>query len=72
MSSSSITFSTGHGVPGFSGVMSAIVALAGSLRRAQAAAAEFERLNALSDRALARDGLSRTDIARVVMERHFG
>ena len=41
-----------------------------ALRRARAAAAEFERLNAMSTAGLARMGLAREDIARHVM-RHF-
>lgn len=41
-----------------------------ALRRARAAAAEFERLNAMSAAGLARMGLAREDIARHVM-RHF-
>jgi len=43
----------------------------GSIAAAQQAASDFERINARTDAQLAAGGLRRTDIARVVFERHF-
>lgn len=71
MATSSITFGTDHGASGLSGLVASIARVLEVLRHAQAAASDFERLNALSDRGLARRGLTRRDISRVVMERHF-
>lgn len=33
---------------------------------------DWRRMNALTDAALAREGLTRENIARAVLERHFG
>lgn len=70
--SSSITLNPGANVAPALRPFAALAAFFGALSRAQAAAADYERLSALSDAALAREGLTRPDIARRVMERHFG
>jgi len=44
----------------------------GSIAAAQRAADDFRRLNTRTDARLAADGIRRTDVARVVFERHFG
>jgi len=72
MSTSAITYNPGLGFSGLTGPFSAIVKFFDTLHRAQAAAADFERLSAMSSEGLAREGLKRPEIARVVMERHFG
>ena len=43
-----------------------------ALRAGNAAARELDRYNAMSDEALARQGLTRADVTRAVVERHFG
>ena len=42
-----------------------------SIAAAQQATAEFERMNARTDAQLAAQGLQRSDVSRVVFERHF-
>ena len=51
----------GHNIGGFFG----------SIAAAQRAADDFQRINARTDARLAADGIARTDVARIVFERHF-
>ncbi len=43
----------------------------GSIAAAQRAADDFQRINARTDAQLAADCISRTDVARIIFERHF-
>ena len=43
----------------------------GTIAAAQRATNDFERMNAKTDAQLAANGLHRTDLGRVVFERHF-
>lgn len=42
-----------------------------AIRKAYEAAYDFERLNSQTDAALKRQGLTRQDLPRVLMQRHF-
>lgn len=43
-----------------------------ALRAGNAAAADYERMAGMSDEALARRGLTRHEVSRTILERHFG
>lgn len=71
MSSTTTTFGHDDGLVPLLRPFAVVATVTEALTRAQAAAADFERLSAMSAEALANRGLTRDGIARAVMERHY-